>query len=86
MLYITSLNRLKRYKATMLNRSISNIFTILITKRMPQKQIISLFNDQENIKEIGKYNYHYAKTHFYASNVALKMESIFNKEYKNGLK
>jgi hypothetical protein len=43
MLYITSLNRLKRYKATMLNRSISNIFTILITKRMPQKQIISLF-------------------------------------------
>lgn len=50
------------------------------------EQIISLFNDQENIKEIGKYNYHYAKTHFYASNVALKMESIFNKEYKNGLK
>jgi glycosyltransferase involved in cell wall biosynthesis len=50
------------------------------------EKITSLFNDQKNIKEIGKYNYNYAKKHFYASNVALKMESIFNKGYKNRLK
>lgn len=50
------------------------------------EKIIYLFDNQDSIEEIGEYNYIYAKKHFYASNVALKMESIFNKEYKNGLK
>lgn len=47
------------------------------------EKITSLFDDQNKIKEIGEFNYQYAKNHFYASNVAVKMESIFNKEYKN---
>lgn len=41
------------------------------------EKIIYLLDTPNKIKEIGEYNHHYAKQHFLASKVAIKMESIF---------
>lgn len=48
-------------------------------------KIIYFLNTPEKIKEIGDYNHRYAKQHFMASEVAKKMEAIFNEtlQYKS---
>lgn len=43
-------------------------------------KIIQLLKDKSKIKEIGRYNYEYAKTRFMASEVALDIEEIIKNE------